>query len=208
MILILDYGVGNLLSIQRAFKFFDIEIKISNNSKDIDNSSHLVLPGVGSFGFAMRNIKKKNLQEKINNYAKSGRPILGTCLGMQLLLNSSEEFGNFKGLGLIKGKVRTLKNLNNKQNLVKLPNIGWQRLKFDNNNKLLLEIDSKDEFYHVHSYYCEVENNSEILSFGKFENNFFPNIICKRNIFGVQFHPEKSGKSGLKLINNFISLKY
>ena len=208
MILILDYGVGNLLSIQRAFKFFDIDIKISNNSKDIDNSSHLVLPGVGSFGFAMRNIKKKNLQEKINNYAKSGRPILGTCLGMQLLLNSSEEFGNFKGLGLIKGKVRTLKNLNNKQNLVKLPNIGWQRLKFDNNNKLLLEIDSKDEFYHVHSYYCEVENNSEILSFGKFENNFFPNIICKRNIFGVQFHPEKSGKSGLKLINNFISLKY
>ena len=208
MILILDYGVGNLLSIQRAFKFFDIEIKISNSSKDINNSSHLVLPGVGSFGFAMKNIEKKNLQEKINNYANSGRPILGTCLGMQLLLNSSEEFGNFKGLGLIKGKVRTLKNLNNNQNQIKLPNIGWQKLKFDNNNKLLLEIDSKDEFYHVHSYHFEVENNSEILSFGKFENNFFPNIICKKNIFGVQFHPEKSGKTGLKLINNFISLKY
>ena len=86
---------------------------------------------------------------------------------MQLLLSSSEEFGNFKGLGLIKGKVRTLKNLNNNQNQIKLPNIGWQKLKFDNNNKLL-DIDSKDEFYHVHSYYCEVENNSEILSFGKF----------------------------------------
>ena len=167
MILILDYGVGNLLSIQRAFKFFDIEIKISNSSKDINNSSHLVLPGVGSFGFAMKNIKKENLQEKINSYANSGRPILGTCLGMQLLLSSSEEFGNFKGLGLIKGKVRTLKNLNNNQNQIKLPNIGWQKLKFDNNNKLLLDIDSKDEFYHVHSYYCEVENNSEILSFGK-----------------------------------------
>ena len=187
MILILDYGVGNLLSIQRAFKFFDIEIKISNSSKDINNSSHLVLPGVGSFGFAMKNIKKKNLQEKINSYANSGRPILGTCLGMQLLLSSSEEFGNFKGLGLIKGKVRTLKNLNNNQNQIKLPNIGWQKLKFDNNNKLLLDIDSKDEFYHVHSYYCEVENNSEILSFGKFKNNFFPNIICKKNILVCNF---------------------
>ena len=208
MILILDYEVGNLLSIQRAFKFFDVEIKISNSTKDINNSSHLVLPGVGSFDFAMKNIKKKNLQEKINNYASSGRPILGTCLGMQLLLNSSEEFGEFKGLGLIKGKVRTLKNLINNQNPIKLPNIGWQKLKFDNNNKFLLDIDSKDEFYHVHSYYCEVENNSEILSFGKFENNFFPNIICKKNIFGVQFHPEKSGKSGLKLIENFIKINY
>lgn len=208
MILILDYEVGNLLSIQRAFKFFDVEIKISNSTKDINNSSHLVLPGVGSFDFAMKNIKKKNLQEKINNYANSGRPILGTCLGMQLLLNSSEEFGEFKGLGLIKGKVRTLKNLINNQNPIKLPNIGWQKLKFDNNNKFLLDIDSKDEFYHVHSYYCEVENNSEILSFGKFENNFFPNIICKKNIFGVQFHPEKSGKSGLKLIENFIKINY
>jgi len=208
MILILDYGVGNLLSIQRAFKFFDVEIKISNSIKDINNSSHLVLPGVGSFGFAMKNIEKKNLQEKINDYSNSGRPILGTCLGMQLLLNSSEEFGNFRGLGLIKGKVRTLKNLNKFQNSVKLPNIGWQKLKFDNNNQLLLNIDSKDEFYHVHSYYCEIETNSEILSFGKFENNFFPNIIHKENIFGVQFHPEKSGQSGLKLIKNFINLKY
>lgn len=208
MILILDYGIGNLLSIQRAFKFFDVEIKISNSIKDINNSSHLVLPGVGSFGFAMKNIEKKNLQEKINDYSNSGRPILGTCLGMQLLLNSSEEFGNFRGLGLIKGKVRTLKNLNKFQNSVKLPNIGWQKLKFDNNNQLLLNIDSKDEFYHVHSYYCEIETNSEILSFGKFENNFFPNIIHKENIFGVQFHPEKSGQSGLKLIKNFINLKY
>ena len=123
------------------------------------------------------------------------------------LLSSSEEFGNFKGLGLIKGKVKTLKNLNNNQNPIKLPNIGWQKLKFDNNNKLLLDIDSKDEFYHVHSYYCEVENNSEILSFGKFKNNFFPNIICKK-IFLVCNFTQKKGKSGLKLINNFISLKF
>ena len=208
MILILDYGVGNLLSIQRAFKFFNVKIKISNSIKDLNDSSHLVLPGVGSFGFAMENIKKKDLKEKINDYANSGRPILGTCLGMQLLLNSSEEFGNFNGLGLITGKVKTLKNLSNNQNPVKLPNIGWQKLKFDNDSKFLFNIDSKDEFYHVHSYYCKIENNSEILSYGKFENNLFPNIIQKKNIFGVQFHPEKSGQSGLKLINNFINLKF
>jgi len=206
--LILDYGVGNLLSIQRAFKFFNVKIKISNSIKDLNDSSHLVLPGVGSFGFAMENIKKKDLKEKINDYANSGRPILGTCLGMQLLLNSSEEFGNFNGLGLITGKVKTLKNLSNNQNPVKLPNIGWQKLKFDNDSKFLFNIDSKDEFYHVHSYYCKIENNSEILSYGKFENNLFPNIIQKKNIFGVQFHPEKSGQSGLKLINNFINLKF
>tara|TARA_B100000287_G_C20538302_1_gene743656 strand:+ start:491 stop:1117 length:627 start_codon:yes stop_codon:yes gene_type:complete len=207
MILILDYGVGNLLSIERAFKFFNVKIKISDNIKDLNDSSHLVLPGVGSFSYAMENIKKKDLKDKINNYANSGRPILGTCLGMQLLLNNSEEFGNFEGLGLITGKVKTLKNLSNNQNLVKLPNIGWQKLKFDNKNKFLFNIDLNDEFYHVHSYYCEIENNLEILSYGKFENNLFPNIIQKKNIFGVQFHPEKSGQSGLKLINNFINLK-
>ena len=204
MILILDYGVGNLLSIERAFKFFNVKIKISDNIKDLNDSSHLVLPGVGSFSYAMENIKKKDLKDKINNYANSGRPILGTCLGMQLLLNNSEEFGNFEGLGLITGKVKTLKNLSNNQNLVKLPNIGWQKLKFDNKNKFLFNIDLNDEFYHVHSYYCEIENNLEILSYGKFENNLFPNIIQKKNIFGVQFHPEKSFDQGLQIIKNFL----
>ena len=113
MILILDYGVGNLLSIKRAYDLFDVNTKISNNNLDFENSSHLVLPGVGSFGYAMKNIIEKNLYEKIIKYSNSGRPIIGTCLGMQLLLESSEEFGINKGLNLIKGKVKSLNNLSN-----------------------------------------------------------------------------------------------
>ena len=149
------------------------------------------MPGVGSFGFAMKNIKKKNLQEKINSYANSGRPILGTCLGMQLLLSSSEEFGNFKGLGLIKGKVRTLKNLNNNQNQIKLPNIGWQKLKFDNNNKLLLDIDSKMNFIMCTLIIVKLKIIQKFFLSENLKIIFFQ-ILYAKNIFGVQFHPEKA----------------
>ncbi len=206
MILILDYGVGNLLSIKRAYDLFEVKTKISNNNLDFENSSHLVLPGVGSFGYAMKNIVEKNLYEKIIKYSNSGRPIIGTCLGMQLLLESSEEFGINKGLKLIKGKVKSLNNLSNTKMIIKPVNIGWQKLKKNSDNKLINSLNSNDEFYHVHSYFCDVEDNSNIISYGKFKQKIFPNIINKENVFGVQFHPEKSGKSGLKLIENFIKI--
>ena len=157
MILILDYGVGNLLSIKRAYDLFDVNTKISNNNLDFENSSHLVLPGVGSFGYAMKNIIEKNLYEKIIKYSNSGRPIIGTCLGMQLLLESSEEFGINKGLNLIKGKVKSLNYLSNTKMITKPTNIGWQKLNKNFNNKLINNLDSNDEFYHVHSYFLRCQ---------------------------------------------------
>ena len=208
MILILDYGVGNLLSIKRAYDLFEVNTKISNNNLDFENSSHLVLPGVGSFGYAMKNIIEKNLYEKIIKYSNSGRPIIGTCLGMQLLLESSEEFGINKGLNLIKGKVKSLNNLSNTEMITKPTNIGWQKLNKNFDNKLINNLNSNDEFYHVHSYFCDIKDNSNVITNGKFNQKIFPNIINKENIFGVQFHPEKSGKSGLKLIENFIKINY
>ncbi len=206
MILILDYGVGNLLSIKRAYDLFEVKTKISNNNLDFQNSSHLVLPGVGSFGYAMKNIIEKNLYEKIIKFSNSGRPIIGTCLGMQLLLESSEEFGINKGLNLIKGEVKSLNKLSNTKTTMKPANMGWQKLNKKSDNKLINNLNSDDEFYHVHSYFCDIENNSYIITNGKFNQKIFPNIINKENIFGVQFHPEKSGKSGLKLIENFIKI--
>ena len=187
MILILDYGVGNLLSIKRAYDLFEVKTKISNNNLDFQNSSHLVLPGVGSFGYAMKNIIEKNLYEKIIKFSNSGRPIIGTCLGMQLLLESSEEFGINKGLNLIKGEVKSLNKLSHTKTTMKPANMGWQKLNKKIINKLINNLNSNDEFYHVHSYFCDIENNSNIITNGKFNQKIFPNIINKENIFGYNF---------------------
>jgi glutamine amidotransferase len=182
---IIDYGAGNILSVQRALSYCDIDTQIINSSKEIEKSSYLVLPGDGSFKFASESLKKLKITEKILEHVKKGNPLIGICLGMQFLLSSSEEHGSSKGLSII-------------------PIIGWNKTIFNNNcekeHKKLNSIVSKKNFYYVHSYSAVPKNKKEILAYYEYAKQNIVSIIAKENVIGFQFHPEKSGKSGLNLL--------
>ena len=207
-ICIIDYGIGNLLSIERAIEKLGQKVVISNKSNIIKNSSHLILPGVGAFGKAMDSIKDFRLNEIINDCANQGKFIMGICLGMQLLCNESEEFEVNKGLNLIPGKVVALKSITKNEKGFKIPNIGWLEIFKKNkekNNKICKDIKTKDSFYFIHSFVAVTEKKYQISN-SLYCGHEFQAIINKENIYGVQFHPERSGEAGLKLLNNFINL--
>lgn len=203
-ITIINYGLGNIYSIKNALKKLDCNVSFSNNKNKILKSDGLILPGVGSFRKGMAEIKKRKLEETINQFALSNKPLLGICLGMQLLLNTSTEFGFSKGLGLIDGKVEKLSNKNN----IKLPNINWLNLKKKkyNNKNILNYINNRDYFYFVHSFACKIKNEKDIISYSEYYNNKFVSVFKHKNIIGCQFHPEKSSLSGIKFYKNFIKL--
>ena len=203
-VIIIDYGLGNLLSLKRAIEAVGYDSKISDSKKEIENAKISILPGVGSFQNGIENIEKKRLRENIINTVKKGNKLLGICLGMQLFFNSSEESRKkIKGLGLIDGKIIDLKK-NLKNNDAKVPHIGWasfEKLTF--NKKFFLKLNKKDDMYFIHSYYANPKNNNQILATTKFFNISIPSIVKKNNITGFQFHPEKSGPKGLKLLKSY-----
>ena len=206
-ICIIDYGVGNLLSIERSIQKLGYTVKVSNDKKTILDSSHLILPGVGAFGKAIETIRKLNLDETLKEYVKKGKFIMGICLGMQLLCSESEEFEINKGLNLIPGKIISLKEIINKKN-IKIPNIGWSTLLRKNieiKNQFNDDINEKDTFYFIHSFVAKTDVKYQAFNSLYYEVEFQA-AINKNNIYGVQFHPEKSGRSGLKIINNFLNL--
>ena len=199
-IVIVDYGIGNITSIINMLKIFEgINIELSRNPKTIKNSDKLILPGVGAFGNAMQNINSLNLHHIINDYLKKGNSLLGICLGMQLLMDSSEEFGHNKGLGLISGEVKKISEGHN----IILPNVGFYKpslVKMESDNE------TKDAwFYFVHSYKCipKIENN--IISTITYNSIPIVSEIRRDNIHGCQFHPEKSHKSGVEYYKKFIN---
>ena len=205
-IVLIDYGVGNLLSVQRSFEQVGYPIEITNDPILIMKADKLVLPGVGAFNKAMKAIISLNLSGHIQEFAKINRPILGICLGMQLLFDSSEENGNTKGLGLISGKIVPIKNYISGG--IKVPHIGWQELQinkeFGHHKPLILNgINHSDNFYFVHSYIANVEDKSHQAAHCAYGGIEIPAVVVHGNIVGCQFHPEKSGKSGLKIIKNF-----
>lgn len=197
MIAIIDYGMGNLRSIQKGLELVGGKTVITSDPKVIENSDALVLPGVGAFEDATKNIKK--LRKSILESVKNQKPILGICLGLQLLFTESEEGGPFKGLDLIKGRVVKLPSK------VKIPQIGWNQIKIIKNNRLTKRIKNGSFVYFVHSY-VPIPDDEEVIVAKTDYGLEFPSIVSKNNIFGTQFHPEKSGDVGLNILKNFVEL--
>ncbi len=206
-IVIIDYDVGNVRSMINALKKVGIEPILSNKEDDIISADGVILPGVGAFSHGMANLNKYNLVNIIKKYTNSNKPFIGICLGMQMLLDESEEFTNTKGLGLISGKVIKLPTQN--INYEKLPHVSWNEIKEKKikwTNTILNKIEQQSDIYFVHSFIANLDNENEILSTTQYSDYEFCSSIKKGNIFGCQFHPEKSGEIGLKIIKNFINI--
>ena len=204
MIVIVDYGMGNLGSVFKIVKKISDHVVISSKSDDILNANKIILPGVGSFAKGISNLTKLNCLDALNEKVLIDKtPILGICLGMQLFSNFSEE-GSQKGLCWIDSVVHKFE-INDKLTW-KIPNIGWNGIKILKPNNPLLNFINKDHyFYFVHSYHMKCENTDDVLSTSIYENEFVSSVN-KDNIYGTQFHPEKSHDCGLKIIDNFINL--
>jgi glutamine amidotransferase len=200
MITIVDYGMGNLGSIKNVIKKIGFQSQITNNIDLIAQADKLILPGVGSFDSAMNNLKKLNLSQILIEKASSGTPLLGICLGMQLLSNSSEE-GVEKGLGLIPGDVKKFIL----SEPFKIPHMGWNNVEYNDNCSLYKNFENFEEtrFYFVHSYHFVCKSSDNISSTSNYGITFNSSVHNK-NVFGVQFHPEKSHKFGMLLLKNFI----
>jgi len=201
LITIIDYGAGNLFSVRKAIEYFDVDVAISDNSEDILNAEGLVLPGVGAFGWGMKLLEEKRLCEPIREAVDKGVPLLGVCLGLQLLFEESEESPEVSGLGLIKGRVKRLPND------LPLPHIGWNQVKIIKETRIFKGISQNSFFYFVHSYYGEPSDRDSVCGITEYGIEF-PSVICKENIFAVQFHPEKSSSEGLKIYKNFLEVVY
>ena len=198
-IVIVDYGMGNLRSVEKAFEKAGARVAVSAKPSEIRDADKLVVPGVGAFGHAMRELKKRGLIGPIREKIESGAPYLGLCLGLQLLFSSSEE-GSEKGLGILRGSVRKFKGS------MKVPHMGWNSLKFSEKNCPIFKgVGPRDYFYFVHSFYAVPEKKTDVVattSYGK----PFCSAVWKDNIFATQFHPEKSQMVGARVIRNFVKL--
>lgn len=196
MVTIINYGSGNLKSIRNGFIKVGIEPEITQNPLEMVDADALILPGVGAFGSAMQNLQK--YQEVIFNHIEEGKPFLGICLGLQLLLTESEESPGAKGLDIFPGKVIRLPPGR------KIPHMGWNQLDIKRECSILEGI-GNDYFYFVHSFYASPDNDSVVSATTPYGTDV-PAVFCKDNVFATQFHPEKSGEVGLKILKNFVDL--
>lgn len=194
---VIDYGSGNIHSIISACKKVDLNVIVSDRNDVIMSSCGIILPGVGAFADAMKKIRHKKLDIIIKNFVNTGKPLMGICLGMQLLFDLSYEQKKTKGLGLIAGDVRPLYKLNN--NL----NIGWYKIIFSIKNKILNNISDNSKMYFVHSYICNPKDKKVIITKTKVNDVYFCSSLNYKNLYGFQFHPEKSSEMGLQLYYNF-----
>tara|TARA_A100001015_G_C14880877_1_gene668360 strand:- start:535 stop:1164 length:630 start_codon:yes stop_codon:yes gene_type:complete len=200
-ILIIDYGMGNIASVCNAISSLNCNSLISNDPKDILKADGIILPGVGAFGEAIKNLKNLKLFDPLKNYAiKEKKPLLGICLGMQLLADFSNERGSNEGLGLIPGNVRKIKTKSN----LPLPHVGWNDIKIKTKKPLFKDIHDGNCFYFVHSYYfdCDKKYISSTVEYGE----TITASVQNKNIYGAQFHPEKSQSKGKIMLKNFIDL--
>lgn len=200
MIVIINYGLGNLGSVKNALDKLGVDSMVSNKPTDIERADGLILPGVGAAGEGMKNLREREIDVVIKNEVKKGKSLLGICLGMQLLMTKSEE-GNEECLNIIKGSVKKFKTK------LKIPQIGWNTVQANDSSLLFRGIPQNSYFYFVHSYYCapsEINKSGATTQYGE----VFSSVVRRENVFGVQFHPEKSGSGGLQLLKNFTNIIY
>jgi glutamine amidotransferase len=204
MIAIIDYGVGNLKSIENALRFVGptLRIDIVRDADRLRQYPKIILPGVGAFSDAMSKIKEYQFDSALHEEAKKGKYLLGICLGMQMLATKSFEYGEHKGLNLIEGEVTHFSETSKK---VRVPHIGWNEVHLLRDDRLLKGISTGSEFYFIHSYYFRCNKSDNVLGITEYGVEF-PSILNRGNIYGVQFHPEKSQESGLKMIKNYVEL--
>lgn len=194
---IIDYGIGNLRSVEKAFSVVGVDAVIIGDRERLLAAERLVLPGVGAFGTCMSEFERHGLKELVIDRVEQGTPLLGICVGMQMLFEESAEFGKTKGLGLLKGQVNRFDD----DSLI-VPHVGWNQVEKTSTSPLLNDVSENSFFYFVHSYYCEPADKDVIV--GETEYGVtFASVVAKKNIHGVQFHPEKSQNAGLQLLKNF-----
>ena len=201
MITIIDYGSGNLKSIKNGFSKIGVDTSVSHDIQEMENADALILPGVGAFGNAME--KLRGYEEVIKVHIKNGKPFLGVCLGLQVLFTESEESPGLKGLEIFKGEVLHFPESVTAQGM-KIPHMGWNKLKIKNECPILDGI-GPEYMYFVHSYYVKPRDNSIIASTVDYGVDV-PAVVCQGNVFATQFHPEKSGEAGLRILKNFVDL--
>ena len=196
---IINYNVGNLHNLKNALDFSGIENRLVTDPNEVKKADRILLPGVGAFAPAMDHLKKSGMLDALQEKFQSGSPMLGVCVGAQLLLDNSEEDGFHDGLGWIPGKVKRFSHE------LKVPQIGWNSVKKQKNNLLFKDVSDEMYFYFVHSYHLELENSDQVLGMTNYGYDF-ASVVCKENLWGVQFHPEKSQNAGLQLLKNFCTL--
>jgi len=204
MIAVIDYGVGNLFSLLSSLNYVGLNTKLTNDIEEIKNANGIILPGVGAFRDAIGNLEKYGLKETLINEAKNGKPFLGICLGMQMLFEKSYEYGEYEGLGLINGTVEEIKKYIPENSDLKIPHMGWNSLIINErfkNDKILKDVDNNEYVYYVHSYFAKTDMKN-IVIYSEYGTKI-PGIVKNENVYGMQFHPEKSGDTGLKLLKNW-----
>ncbi len=200
MIAIIDYGAGNLMSVKNALDFIGAENKITGDADEILAADKVILPGVGAFGSAMECLNERGLTDIVRTAAKSGKPLLGICLGLQLMFEESEETPGVEGLGIFKGKSVKIPDCG-----LKIPHMGWNSITAAKESKILKNLGEKPFVYFVHSYYIKPEDEGIVSAYTEYGERLAI-AVENENVFALQFHPEKSGETGLKILRNFAEL--
>lgn len=202
MIAIIDYGAGNIQSVYKALKFIGADCKVTSDKDEILNADGAILPGVGSFGDAMDTMTKRGIKDTIIEYTKSGKPFLGICLGLQLLFPESEETPGVKGLDIFKGTITKIPNQNR---TLKIPHMGWNNISIKQKNGIFKDIEGEPYVYFVHSFYLKAQYKDIVAATTQYGVEIDA-AVQKGNIIATQFHPEKSGEVGLKMLKNFVEM--
>lgn len=193
---IIDYGVGNLRSVEKAFHAGGAEAVVTSDERVLRAADKLVLPGVGAFRACMEALSARGFDELVREHVAAGKPLLGVCVGMQMLFDESEEFGTTSGLGFLRGRVRRFSEG------LRVPQVGWNQVKWRGSNALAEGIEDESFFYFVHSYFCDAADDADVLGRTEY-GGVYASVVARANVCGVQFHPEKSQAAGLRLLKNF-----